>query len=205
MARLKMIFINGLILCFFIPLKAQNFKAQLLGGMNVAQVDGDSYSGYNQPGILAGVTIYRQGNKKRDFGFGLIYSQKGSHKKTTEESPDIFKLRYTYLCMPLFVDINLKNPDFKKITFRAAISPNLNIASKQSFGYGWNTTSIRKYEISGILGVRYKFNEKLGGIIQIENSVLSIGAPVLKSLYYNQNSRGLYNRMASFVVSYDLR
>lgn len=204
MARLKMIIISPFILFFIMTSEAQNFKAQLLGGMNVAQVDGDSYGGYNQPGILAGVGIYRIANKKYDYGFELLYSQKGSHKKTNPDDPLVFRLRYTYLCMPLFVEIKDLGLSLKKITLRAAISPNLNITSKVDYGYGWGTSSIRKYELSGIVSINYKFSDKMGIMLRHENSLLSIGTPA-PNQFYKVNRHGLYNRLVSFVLSYDLK
>ncbi len=191
------------ILIFYNTLNAQNFKAQLLGGMNVAQVDGDSYGGYNQPGGLLGMAIYREPNEKYNFGFELLFSQKGSHKKITEDDPGVFKLRYNYLCMPLFVDIKNLGISLKKITLRIAISPNLKITSKVDYGNGWLDNSIRPFEISGMVSINYKFNEQLGIMIRHENSLLSIGTPPASSFY--KVNRGLYNRLVSFVVSYDLK
>ena len=204
MARLKIIFILLIILFFVNITKAQNFNAQLLGGMNVAQVDGDSYGGYNQPGIVGGFSIYRNKNSKYNYGFELLYSQKGSHKKTTPEDPLIFRLRYNYICMPLFIDFKQLGVSLKKITIRAAVSPNIKITSKVDFGYGWANNSIRPFEISGLVSINYKFNEQLGIMIRHENSLVSIGKPAATQ-FYKVSRHGLYNRLVSFVVSYDLK
>ena len=203
MARLKMIFVLLFILVSGFKSNAQNFKAQLLGGMNVAQVDGDSYGGYNQPGIMGGISVFREANAKYNFGFELLYSQKGSHKKTTPDDPLVFKLRYTYLCMPLFVDLKQLGPNLKKINIRLGVSPNFNITSKVDYGYGWTKNHIKRYEVSGFVSINYKFNEKLGVMIRHENSILSVGTPA-PNQFYKVNRHGLYNRLVSFVVSYDL-
>ncbi len=203
MTRLKIIFFLLLIFLFGTQSKAQNFNAQLVCGMNVAQVDGDSYGGYNQPGILGGFAIYRNANDKFNYGFELLYSQKGSHKKRTEDDPSIFKLRYTYLCLPLFVDLKKLGVSLKKVTIRLGISNNLNIISKADYGVGWGSNNIRPFELSGIVGVNYKFNKQLGIMIRHENSLLSIGTPA-PNQFYKVNRNGLYNRLVSFVISYDL-
>ena len=204
MARLKIIFVLLFSTLFGKLLNAQNFNAQLLGGLNVAQVDGDSYGGYNQPGIVGGFGIFRKANEKYNYGFEMLYSQKGSHKKTTEDDPFIFKLRYSYICMPLFVEFKNLGVSLKKVTLRVAVSPNLKIASKVDYGYGWNYNSIKPYEISGLVSINYKFNKQLGIMLRHENSLLSIGNPA-QSQFYKVNRRGLYNRLVSFVVSYDLK
>jgi hypothetical protein len=212
MARLKMILCLLFLFGLKIKVNSQNFGAQVIGGLNIAQVDGDSYGGYNQPGILGGFSIYRTSlnknkslnTEKRNFGFSVLFSQKGSHKKNTEESTDIFKLRFTYLCFPIFMDIkNIKN--IEKLTLRLALSPNLNVVSKQNFGYGWNDTKIKPYEISASIGIHYAFSKQFFGLIQAENSILSVGDPVITSIYYNQNSSGLYNRLVSFALGYNLK
>ena len=187
---------------FIMTPKAQNFKAQLLGGLNVAQVDGDSYGGYNQPGALAGFSIYRKANEKYNYGFELLFSQKGSQKKTSEDNPDIFKLRYNYICLPLFVDFKQLGPSLKKISIRVALSNNLRVTSKVNYGFGWDENTIKPWELSAVAGINYKFNDQLGIMIRHENSLLSIGTPAKNSFY--KINRGLYNRLVSFVVSYDL-
>lgn len=182
---------------------AQNFKAQVIAGMNVAQVDGDSYSGYNQPGFIGGISIYRQSKEIYNFGFELLYSQKGSHKKNTEEDLEKFKIRYTYIALPIYIDFTDLGPDFDNFSIRASISPNLNILSKDNKGYGWAKTEIKPFELSGSIGVGYKINDEFGFILRHENSLLSIGKPV-NNTYYNINRRGLYNRLVSFIFSYNL-
>jgi len=203
MVRLKTIFIFLFILVFSTINYGQNFKAQVVGGLNVAQVDGDSYGGYNQPGIITGMSVYREANDKYNYGLELLLSQKGSHKKTSEFDNTIFKLRYNYICIPLYVDFKSLGPHLKKLNLRLAISNNIAISSKVSYGYGWSDAGISPYELSAYLGVNYKITDKLGLMIRTENSILSIGTPK-NSSFYNVSRRGLYNRLISFMVSWDL-
>ncbi len=203
MSRLKVLIILVFILVDSGFIKAQNFKAQALAGMNVAQVDGDSYSGYNQPGFIGGISIYRPSKEIYNLGFELLFSQKGSHKKNTEEDYTKFKLRYTYITMPLYIDFTDLGPDFDKVTIRAAISPNFNIIAKDNKGYGWAKTDIKPFELSGYLSIGYKINDAFGFMLRHENSLLSIGRPA-DNAYYNINRRGLYNRLVSFIFTYNL-
>ena len=106
--------------------------------------------------------------------------------------------------MPLFVDLKQLGVSLKKITIRAAVSPNIKITSKVDFGYDWQYNSIRPFEISGLVSINYKFNQQLGIMIRHENSLISIGTPANNS-NYKTSRRGLYNRLVSFVVSYDLK
>lgn len=204
MIRLKMILIITAIFLNCFKSSAQNFKGRGLLGLNAAQVDGDSYGGYNQPGIFAGVSVYKVVNKKYDIGFEMALSQKGSHKKTTVDDPDIFKLRYTYICLPVFVDFNTIFKSLPNFYARLGVSNNLKITSKVNFGYGWIDNSIKPWELSGVAGIGYRFNKHLGFMIRHENSLLSIGVPGNNPTFYKVNRRGLYNRMVGFVLQYDL-
>ncbi len=205
MVRLKMIFI--FLLGLFISWQgcAQNFKAQLLGGLNVAQVDGDSYSGYNQPGIIGGFAILREKGEVYNYGFELTYSQKGSHKKTTEDDPLLFKLRYSYLCLPIFVDIKKLGKSMDQVRLRIGLSNNFNIQSKVDYGYGWNDNTIKRHELSGIFGVGYQMNKEIGFMLRAENSIITIGTPPPSRSQNYRIGRGLYNRMFSFIFTYNLQ
>ena len=65
----------------------------------------------------------------------------------------------------------------------------------------WYIHNDKKKNIDNI---NYKFNEQLGIMIRHENSLISIGTPANNS-NYKTSRRGLYNRLVSFVVSYDLK
>jgi len=197
-----MIFIILFSLNFSLLAFAQNFNAQLLVGLNAAQVDRDTYGGYNQPGLITGISVFKKANESYNYGLELLFSQKGSQKKTSEDDPNIFKLRYTYLCMPLFVDLKNTGKNMKKFNIRLGVSNNLKIASKVDFGYGWIENTIKPYELSGIVGLGYSFNKNLGLMVRHENSILSIGLPGNGSNY--RLNRGLYNRLVSFIFIYQL-
>ena len=204
MVRLKVIFFFLFYLYFVLEGYSQNFKARFQAGLNVAQVDGDSYGGYNQPGILAGISILRTDNIKYNYGFELNYSMKGSHKKTTEIDPDPFQLRHTYICLPIFVDLKNLGPHLKNVRLRLAISNNLKIASKVNFGFGWAESDLKPWELSGIVGVGYQINKKIGFMIRHENSILSVGKPGTNPDFYKVNRTALRNRLVSFVFQYEL-
>jgi hypothetical protein len=203
MVRLKVIFIFLFILWIPVISNGQNFKAQVSAGLNVAQVDGDSYGGYNQPGLLLGFSILKKQSPKLDYGFEMLLSQKGSHKKTSEDDPQTFKLRYNYICLPLFVDFKELGEHMKRVHIRLAISNNINFTSKVDYGFGWQENSIKRWELSGYLGVGYQINDKIGFMLRSENSLLSVGVPSANT-FYKVNRNGLYNRLVSFVLTANL-
>lgn len=204
MVRLKVIFCFLFIFRLIQDVCGQNFYAGLVCGLNAAQVDGDNYGGYNQPGLLAGISIMRKDPAKFNYGFELSYSMKGSHKKTTEDDPAPFQLRYTYICLPVFADLKELGPHLKRVHVRAGLSNNIKISSKVNFGNGWEQNTLRPYELSGVLGIKYLINKKAGFWIRHENSILSVGSPGSSAQFYKIGRNALRNRLVSFAFSYEL-
>lgn len=199
-----MIFIILSILLLNLCAHSQNFHAKIIGGLNAAQVDGDSYGGYNQPGLLLGMAILKKSNDKYHWGFELAYSQKGSHKKTTEDDPAPFQLRYNYVCLPLFIDYYNLGENLKKFYLKVGVSNNFNVGAKVDFGNGKEDTELKRWELSGLVGIGFNFNKKLGMVIRHENSVLSVGKPGKDPQFYKVNRTALRNRLVSFVLQYEL-
>lgn len=77
----------------------QDFKANLLIGLNASQVDGDNLSGYNKAGLRAGAEISYPLNDNQALGSGLIYSQRGS--SSSSDSPGFLRIRINYIEIPL--------------------------------------------------------------------------------------------------------
>ncbi|MCB0663964.1 MAG: outer membrane beta-barrel protein, partial [Saprospiraceae bacterium] len=60
-------------------LQGQNrFKVAALGGINVSQIDGDNYQGYDKVGINIGLQAGVVFSKRFQVNMGLLFTQKGS-------------------------------------------------------------------------------------------------------------------------------
>ena len=116
MLRLKTSLIILLFLFYNKNCLSQNFKSQIHAGLNFSQVDGDKYAGYNQVGIHGGFKFYRELKKDKNIGFEINYSSKGSRKKTTQISPDIFKLRINYICIPVCAEFQQIIKSYDKLS-----------------------------------------------------------------------------------------
>lgn len=91
---------------------AQRFKADIIGGFNKSQVDGDETAGFRKIGLNtgAGVTIPVYGNW--NIGLETIFSQEGSRLKPqfNDSLDGSYKLLLNYVRVPLkiqYVDKNL--------------------------------------------------------------------------------------------------
>ena len=139
--------------------KAQEFNAVAYGGLVAAQLDGDTYNGYNKPGIIAGGYVNRKFNKNWAWQMGLRYSQKGS-KYTNSKLGIYYKSQLHYLEMPLTVNYYYK----KKVSIEFGIAANYLIKAmedKGGFGLTEADPPFNKFEFASIAGVYYHFTDKL--------------------------------------------
>ena len=59
---------------------AQTFRASLIGGFNLAQLDGDDLSGFNKIGVNAGVKVAAILSDRWQLSMEMLFSQQGSHR-----------------------------------------------------------------------------------------------------------------------------
>lgn len=84
-------------------LPAQTFRAALVGGANVSQIDGDALAGFHQIGINAGLRAEARLSDRWSFGPELLYSQQGSRRAPREFSASIDRVRLQTIELPLMV------------------------------------------------------------------------------------------------------
>jgi len=65
----------------------KTFTGGIALGLNLAQVDGDMYFGYNKPGISSGCFVRVHFTPRLSVGMELLYTQKGSNGDAVIESP----------------------------------------------------------------------------------------------------------------------
>ena len=73
--------ITFLMLCFMQNIHAQKFKASLILGTNISQIDGDSLYGFKKLGLTTGGRLSYTNNKTFDLALEMLYSQRGSSVK----------------------------------------------------------------------------------------------------------------------------
>lgn len=183
---------------------SQEFDAGLYLGMSATQIDGDSYGGYNKPGLSLGAYINRELMDKVDWQMGLRYIQKGSRKSSNEAGAGMYadyKASLHYLEMPL----TLRYYHYKKLDFEAGITLGYIVKAFEEFnktGAAESTDSFDKFELGGIAGLNYKINDKfsLGGYFQY--SWLPI-RPYITKTHWLVN-RGQHNNVLLFTLNYTI-
>jgi len=103
----SLLFVLFLIIACTLP-SQKVFSQRILGavsvGMNLTQVDGDEFFGYNKIGLNVGPMIIVPFGKNRNWSVSmeLLYTQKGSYHRGATDSTS-FRLQQDYVEVPLLV------------------------------------------------------------------------------------------------------
>jgi hypothetical protein len=181
--------------------KAQDFGATLIAGTTFSQVDGDRFGGYNKMGLTGGVEVNRAINEQWTGAFQILYIDKGSRRKITEEDllREIFILKFSYLEMPLLATYRTGD-----ISFFFGPSIGILLNAKRDTGLGFiEIDDINKMEIATRLGAAYHFNDLWSFNLTHSSSLFRIGNPYQGGIYILTRN-GLYNRLFNVGFSYSL-
>ncbi len=192
-------------LLFTTSLSAQRtFRAGLHAGLNGAQVHGDSYSGFNQLGLVAGGFVCTDPTQKWYGQLELQYSRKGSRKIANPDKGDydFFELRFNYLEAVVLARYN-----YRKLYFEIGETFGMLATVREWDDFGEiQPQDFRRWETALVIGLGVNFNERWHVDFRTVNSLL----PVKKfavPLYYprflpNLFNRGMYNNVVSLTLCY---
>jgi hypothetical protein len=183
----------------------QTFRAGLIAGFSGCQIHGDSYSGFHQLGYVAGGFVQTNPDAQVQFVMEMQYSKKGSRKLTRPNLGDYtyFELRMNYIEVPLLLRYGSKR---------------IFIEGGASFGYlfkvrEWDSFSeitprdFKTMELSGIVGIGYRVNDKFSVDFRSTNSLLPVKkfGPILYPVWYQDLfNMGMYNNVVTLSVVYTL-
>ncbi len=95
-----------LILILFFPplLRGQAFRASVLAGANLSQIDGDDLLGFYQPGVNAGLRVVAVLGEKWRLGPEILYSQQGAKRnKNSANISEFREIQLNTVELPLMV------------------------------------------------------------------------------------------------------
>jgi hypothetical protein len=184
----------------------RTFRAGVQAGINGCQIHGDSYSGFNAAGPVAGVSIAVNPDKKLHWLLEFQYAMKGSRKIAYPEKGDYdaFQLRLNYVELPLLVRYQ-----YKDIYFQAGWSFGVLAKVREWDDFGEvPPRDFQRFEHASILGIGYQINEFFAVDMRMVNSMLPIKKFAVPLYYQNrlQNlfNRGMYNNILGLTVTYRL-
>lgn len=150
--------------------QAQRFKGGLHAGLLATQVDGDNHSGYKKAGLFIGAfTNLPFPEKKIQIQFELNYSQKGS------SANPIYRIALHQVEPAVLFGWNF----WKNFLLEAGLSFNVVASEKeyvnQSLVIHPDGSNFYRFNLEGVGGLGYRFNEHWGASFRYIYSISPLG------------------------------
>lgn len=149
----------------------QRFKAGVIIGLNMAQIDGDNSNGYIKPGITGGLRGVAIITDKIELSIELLFDQRGSRSQSSFDPIFFpFKITNNYVAVPVvfnYQDWLDESEEFYKLHFHAGFAygrllnsiiddedPNSSFVQVSNF--------FNKDDISLLVGATFYINAHIG-------------------------------------------
>jgi hypothetical protein len=155
--------------------KAQRILGAVSLGMNLTQVDGDEFFGYNKIGLNVGPMVAVPFGKKKNWSASLelLYSQKGSYHSGQTDSTE-FRLNLDYAEIPVLIHFT----DKKLISGGVGFSYGQLINYKETKNNFYDSifqyqTGLSNYDLSVIADLQIRIWSKLWANLRYQYSMKS--------------------------------
>lgn len=170
---------------------AQGFKASLVTGLNLAQIDGDTLYGFNMQGLTAGIRLMYDTKTNRDISIEMLYSERGAKQFFFDQGRSI---NLSYLEVPIiysFRDWYIEDKKFFRVRGEVGITNSLLFRTRSNF---YDEENFKDFDFGWLLGAGFNFTKRIGLGIRYSSSLLNLSKnenTKLKS--YFLTIRGEYN------------
>jgi hypothetical protein len=181
---------------------SQRFDGGALLGFNASQVEGDTYKGYNKPGLVAGFYVETDIAPAIFAAMEIKYSQKGARKKVTTKDPTKYIMRLNYIDLPVYMAFRTSD----KSAIIAGVSTGFLISAKEIDEYGEFPTEdqndFNTIDLEPLLGFQFDFLDNLKADLRFSFSVLPIRGKPVNTNYYWQNNQ--FNNVITLSLYYQI-
>ena len=198
------------IFCGFLTIsnQAQNFGGGIILGLSTSQVGGDNLGGFNKAGVLVGAFVNKSISPLLSFQMEMTYIQKGSNNPNMNKPEHPNYLLEDISSSYIEVSLLLQYLQSEVLKIEGGLQGAYLVEGYYNNLRGRipivNVEPFIKYDIGLLIGVDYKFSEKLSLNTRISNSILPIGAEDYNNTSaYNANRKGKYNAILSFGIHYN--
>ena len=160
----------------------QRFKASLIGGFNLAQLDGDDLSGFNQIGVNAGAKVAAVLSDRWQLSLEMLFSQQGSSRTRDDVFFSLYdKIRLNLVETPVMISFKdwkfhvSTGFSYGRLISYSAISP-----------IGEDLTDTENYREDlyfWIVGATYYFHENWGVNLRWSRGLVDMDLNAGKSLF----------------------
>jgi hypothetical protein len=189
----------------------KSFSGGALIGLNLTQVDGDRYFGYNKPGLAAGVFVNVQLTAKWGFGIEMLYSQKGSRGDAVVES--VYAGTYVAQChiglnyVELPVVVRYKKEKYVGevgVSYARLVKTRETILEPQPLYIDAERNRFASTDLNYVLGVARHIYKHIYCGVRFHYSIASIRPAERIPIGYGYGNKGQFNNLFSVRLIYQL-
>ncbi|MBN1144366.1 MAG: PorT family protein [Bacteroidales bacterium] len=190
---------------------SQPFHGGLTAGLTASQVDGDSYSGYNKPGIQAGVFVSAELFPWLDARMEIKYTSRGAREPADDDNTGSYLLGLHYIDIPVMALLKYK----KTGAFELGLIPGYLFKAAGDDENGSlpdeYLVDFRKFDLGLLIGAEINITQKIAVNIRYSYSVFSIRDPDSAGSYYSWfgkifgHSKGDFNNYLALGINYRIR
>jgi len=154
------------------PAQVQKFNVGLFGGINVSQISGDPFDGFNKLGFNAGLYLNRPIDNHICWQVEIKYGTRGVYEGPTDSNQTLYKSGFHIIELPLSVNYLFD----KKILLELGTSPEVLVTT-----LFWDESGLmdrsqyddyRRFGLSVFGGIGYQINERIMAGFRYTNSAV---------------------------------
>jgi len=196
------IYLAILFLIVATAVSAQRFDGGVLLGLNASQVEGDTYKGFNKPGLAAGFYVQTDIAPAVFLGGEIKFNQKGSRKNVTAKDPTKYIMRLNYIDLPIYAAFRTGSWG----AILAGIQPGFLLSGKEFNEYGEfpseDAHPFNTLDLQGLVGFQFDIIDNLKADLRFALSVLPIRDQPGETNYYWINNQ--FNNVISIELFYQI-
>ena len=191
-----------LLLTMTASMKGQQINAGFFGGLNVSQVSGDFYKGFNKLGFTAGVFVNSPIEKNFYWQAEIKYGTRGVYEGPSQGDASLYKSSYHIVELPLSINYLFD----EKVMLELGISPEVLITERFWDENGLMPESSypdnRRFGLSVFAGIGYWFNDRMMAGLRYTNSAIPFRDP---EEWNNPQYRGYFHTVISLTLGYKFK
>lgn len=185
------------------PAQDQKFNVGFFGGINVSQISGDPYSGFNKLGFNAGLYVNHPIDNHICWQVEIKYGTRGVYEGPTDNNQTLYKSGFHIIELPLSVNYLFDN----KILLELGTSPEVLVTilfwdeggriDRSNYNYEY-----RRFGLSVFAGIGYQINDRIMAGLRYTNSAVPIRDP--EEWNDPQINPGDFHNVISFTLGYKI-
>ena len=190
---------------------AQRFRGGLTGGLTAAQINGDSYSGFDKLGWQGGVFVETELMPVFDARLEIRYASRGARNPAEDDNTGAYFLALHYIDLPVLAALKIKKAGAVEIGLVPGYLFTLNGEKDNGILTGEDKAAYHKFDLGTLLGFRVNITGKLAISFRYSYSIFSIRDLDSAGSYYSWfgqlfgHSQGDFNNYLSLGIHYQLK